>query len=369
MTAARRQRSFLSCILLLLCTACTLRAQSTPHARNVILVMTDGLRWQELFRGADETLLTRDRFYAGRDVTELKQQFLAPTADERRAKLMPFFWSFFPAQGTVFGDGDQGSVASVTNGFNFSYPGYSETLTGHPDPRIHSNDNIPNPNTTVFEFLNHQPGFSGQVAAFGAWDVFAGIFNAQRCGFPVNAGYAPLLAAHSPRIDLLNAMKLDAPRNWPDEPYDSPVFETALEYIRIQHPRVLFLSLGETDEWAHAGNYGEYLLAAHRADSYLQRLWTALQSMPEYRGNTAIVFANDHGRGNGPDTWKGHGEKIPESKNIFIALAGPGVPNRGVLSNVPAVTQSQVAATLAQLVGEDWRAAEPAAGMPLPLLP
>ena len=278
MTVARRQRSFLSCILLLLCTACTLRAQSTPHARNVILVMTDGLRWQELFRGADETLLTRDRFYAGRDVTELKQQFLAPTADERRAKLMPFFWSFFPAQGTVFGDGDQGSVASVTNGFNFSYPGYSETLTGHPDPRIHSNDNIPNPNTTVFEFLNHQPGFSGQVAAFGAWDVFAGIFNAQRCGFPVNAGYAPLMAAHSPRIDLLNAMKLDAPRNWPDEPYDSPVFETALEYIRIQHPRVLFLSLGETDEWAHAGNYGEYLLAAHRADSYLQRLWTALQS-------------------------------------------------------------------------------------------
>ena len=147
-------------------------------------------------------------------------------------------------------------------------------------------------------------------------------------------------------------MKLDAPRNWPDEPYDSPVFETALEYIRIQHPRVLFLSLGETDEWAHAGNYGEYLLAAHRADSYLQRLWTALQSMPEYRGNTAIIFANDHGRGKRPrHLERPNGEKIPESKNIFIALAGPGVPNRGVLSNVPAVTQSQVAATLAQLVG------------------
>jgi hypothetical protein len=29
---------------------------ATPKTRNIIFVSTDGLRWQEVFRGADETL-------------------------------------------------------------------------------------------------------------------------------------------------------------------------------------------------------------------------------------------------------------------------------------------------------------------------
>ncbi|MGI8992391.1 MAG: hypothetical protein ACR2I2_22775, partial [Bryobacteraceae bacterium] len=41
----------------------------------------------------------------------------------------------------------------VTNGLNFSYPGYSETLCGFADPRIKSNDKVPNPNVTVLEWL------------------------------------------------------------------------------------------------------------------------------------------------------------------------------------------------------------------------
>ncbi len=80
-------------------------------------------------------------------------------------------------QGQIFGNRDVGSESQVTNGLNFSYPGYNETLTGFADPRIHSNDNVPNPNVTVFEWLNAKPAFTGKVAAFGAWDVFNGIFN------------------------------------------------------------------------------------------------------------------------------------------------------------------------------------------------
>ncbi len=344
-----------------------LAGQQSSKAKNVILVMTDGLRWQELFRGADERLLTPNRYYDGRDVSNLRAQFLAPTAQERRQKLMPFFWSFFTSKGVIFGDQDEGSLASVTNGFNFSYPGYSETLTGHPDPRIHSNDNIPNTNTTVLEFLNHRPGFEGKVAAFGAWDVIGGAVNARRCGCTVNTGYDALLSPQSPQLELLNRIKQDAPRIWDDEAFDSPVFETTMEYIRLQHPRVLFLSLGETDDWAHGGNYGEYLQSAHRVDQYLRRLWTALQSMPQYRENTAIIFTTDHGRGNGPDTWKSHGEKLPESKDIFIALGGTGIPRKGLLKQVSPVTQNQIAATLVNIAGENWNAAEPKAGMPLEL--
>jgi hypothetical protein len=37
--------------------------------------------------------------------------------------------------------------------------------------------------------------------------------------------------------------------------------------------RALFLSLGETDEWAHMGRYDLYVRAAHRFDQYVKALW------------------------------------------------------------------------------------------------
>jgi Type I phosphodiesterase / nucleotide pyrophosphatase len=338
-------------------------AGAKPH---VILVMTDGLRWQEVFRGADASLLVPKRYYAGRSVKELQEKYLAATAEERRERLMPFLWKTVIPQGQMYGDRDQHSDASVTNGFNFSYPGYNETLTGHPDPRVNSNDNVPNPNVTVLEWLNKQAGLQGQVAAFGAWNVIAAIVNAGRCGFTVDAGYAPLMMTPmTPRLELLNAWKAETPQVWDGEPFDAPTFNTAMEYIREKKPRVLFLSLGETDEWAHAGNYGEYLNAAHRVDGYLERLWTALQAMPEYRGNTTLIFMPDHGRGSGPEDWTSHGQKIPDSKYIFMGFMGPKTPALGNRANVPAVTQSQVAATLGKFLGLDWNAEEPKAGVPV----
>jgi len=38
------------------------QAQSPDDAR-VVLVMTDGMRWQEVFRGADATLLVPERYF------------------------------------------------------------------------------------------------------------------------------------------------------------------------------------------------------------------------------------------------------------------------------------------------------------------
>ena len=344
------------------------RPKTDPPAHNVVLVMTDGLRWQELFHGADAALLTPDRYYDHRSVDDLRKQFLAPTAEERRKLLMPFVWGTLVPQGEMFGDRDLGSDASVTNGFNFSYPGYSETLTGHGDPRIASNDNVPNPDETVLEWLNKQPGLEHSAAAFGAWAVINGIVNKDRCGFPVNAGYdALLMQPMTPRLALLNEQKADAPRVWDDEPFDAPEFATAMEYVEAKHPRVLFISLGETDDWAHSNNYGEYLLSAHRVDAYLQQLWTKLQSMPQYRGHTALIFTTDHGRGADAEGWKSHGHQLPESKYIFIGLLGAGITPARPQAQAAPVTQSQIAATMAALLGRNWNAAEPLAGKPLPL--
>ena len=133
-----------------------------PQDRNatshVILVMTDGLRWQEVFRGADENLLTPKQYFNGRSVKELKEKYLAATAEERRERLMPFLWKTMVSQGQMYGDRDAHSDAFVTNGFNFSYPGYNEIFTGQPSVAINSNDYGIDPNKNIFDFLG-QNGF------------------------------------------------------------------------------------------------------------------------------------------------------------------------------------------------------------------
>ena len=142
---------------------------------------------------------------------------------------------------------------------------------------------------TVLEWLNRKRAFSGRVAAFGAWDVFPYILNAPRAQFLVNAGFDPLNAiGRTPTVDLLNHLKTETPSAWDEEPYDSLTFYTALEYLKARKPRVLFLSLGETDEWAHGGNYVAYLTAAQRVDTYLKMLWETVQSMGQYRNKPRL---------------------------------------------------------------------------------
>jgi hypothetical protein len=345
------------------------QAPAAHKTENVIVVMIDGMRWQEVFRGADPELIKTlgpDALGSPQERAARAQQlYWRASASERRQALMPFLWNVMSVQGQIFGNRDMGSDSHVTNGLNFSYPGYSETLTGFADPRVHSNDNIPNPNVTVFEWLNAKPAFAGTVAAFGAWQVFQGIFNKQRCGFVVNAGYDPLTEIPAtPELAVLNTLKAETVRIWPDEAFDPIPFHTAVEYLKVKKPRLLFVGLGETDDWAHAGSYAEYLNAAHLADDYVRQLWELVQSMPEYRGKTAMIVLPDHGRGAGAK-WTDHGEKIPESRETWMAFLGPDTPALGERKAVGAVTESQVAATLAALLGEDYHAAVPSSGAPI----
>jgi hypothetical protein len=334
--------------------------------QNILFVMTDGLRWQELFSGADEALMNKENGNVA-DAAALRKAYWRTTPEERRAALMPFFWSTIAKQGQVFGDPSRQCIVSVTNGLNFSYPGYNEVLTGYPDPRIDSNDKKPNPNVTVLEWLHRKEAYRGKVAAFSAWDVFPSIFNRERCGFPVNSGYEPFTAGPAtPKIELLNILKRETPRKWEEEPFDAIPFHTAMEYLRVKKPRILFVSLGETDDWAHEGNYAEYLHAANRADLYLKTLWETVQKMPQYRGKTSLVFTTDHGRGGAPTGWKGHGKSVSGSDRIWFAVMGPDTPAAGIRENLAGLTQGQAAATVAALLGENYNAFAAAAAPPYP---
>ncbi len=347
---------------LLLWSAILLPAQ-THKTENVIFVMSDGLRTQEIFGGLDDGLLPSDEKIADR----MKKNYWRDSPAGRRAALMPFLWGEIATHGQIYGNRELGSEARVTNTMFFSYPGYSEIFCGFADPGIDSNDKKLNPNITVFEWLNNKPAFHGKVAIFGAWDTFRYIVNAERSGIPVNDGWSPLTTIPTtPELALLNRLKADGPRVWDDEPFDFLPYYTAIEYIKAKKPRVLYLSLGETDDWAHAGNYSQYVEAAHRVDAYLKGLWETVQSMPQYRGKTTLIFSPDHGRGDGPVAWKSHGKKIPDSKYIWMAFLGPDTPPLGERSKIEAVTQSQIAATLAALLGEDYAGAVPNAGKVIP---
>jgi hypothetical protein len=338
--------------------------------RNVVVVMLDGVRWEEVFRGADPKLINKKgprMLGASEKRTALaKELYWRDDPIQRRQLLMPFLWDEFAAQGQIFGNRDLGSDSHVKNHERFSYPGYNETLTGRPDDRhIHSNQNIPNPNVTVLEWLNHKPEFQGKVAAFGAWKVFDGIFNRQRCGFLVNSGYDLIdEESRSPQLNLLNQLKEKSPRVWLDESFDSLPFYTAMEYVRLKKPRVLFIGLGETDNWAHMGSYPEYLNAVHRDDQYLSELWTQLQSMPEYRDQTTLIVLPDHGRGSGP-LWRLHALPVPGAGQTWMAFLGPDTPPMGERRMAASVTDSQIAATIAAALGEDYNAEMTKAGTPI----
>ncbi|HYL71965.1 MAG TPA: alkaline phosphatase family protein, partial [Candidatus Dormibacteraeota bacterium] len=147
---------------------------------------------------------------------------------------------------------------------------------------------------------------------------------------------------------------------------DSFMQVTLLDSLKKTQPRVLFVGYGETDNWGHAGRYDLLLHAAHNFDRFLAELWNTLQQMPAYRDSTTFIITCDHGRGSGLTEWKEHGVEQKGSENVWIALMGPDTAPLGERTNTPEVHQAQIAATLAALLGANYRQAVPAAAPPLP---
>jgi hypothetical protein len=341
------------------------RSPVQTRTRNVLLVTIDGYRWQEIFGGADRALMNRQNGGVA-DPALLNTEFAAPTPQLRRKLLMPFVWDVIASKGQLFGNALAGSDVKVTNGKNFSYPGYNEILTGAADPAIDSNEKMPNRNVNVLEWLNRRDEFRGRVAAFGSWDVFPFILNQERSKLPVTAGWQPLSGnGLTAEERLIGRLLTETPRLWSDCCYDCFTFRAALEYFKRQRPRVLFIGFGETDEFAHSGQYDQYLRSAHRNDEYLRQLWETVQALPEYHGSTTLIVTADHGRGDAPLEWKNHGADVRGSQRIWIAIIGPDTAALGERTNHEPLFQGQVAATVAALLGLDYQAFSAKAAPPI----
>ena len=336
-------------------------AQAAVKSKNVFLITTDGLRWEEVFQGADKAMFTKEYGNIS-DTNKALATYWRETPEARRELLMPFLWKEIAARGQVWGNRTKKSDVRVSNGRNFSYPGYNEFLTGYADPKIDSNDKKLNANTNVFEWLHAQPDFKGRVAAVINWDVLPWILNGPRAGFPIWSGFE--CPEGTTRLEVPAALTEMVERSktvWGGVLLDTFVGFAAKHAVKTIRPRAMYVSYGETDDWAHEGAYERYLKAAREFDRFIGELWQLVQSMPEYRDTTTFIITVDHGRGPAPVAWKNHGASIADSAYMWFAIIGPNTQPLGERSNTPVITQSQIAATVAATVGLDFKSVSTAA--------
>lgn len=361
----------------LILAAATLCSSVTYAASNVVVVTIDGLRWQEVFSGADSKLIEHKDFV--KDPAQLKQAYWDDNTQTRREKLMPFLWQTIAKQGVVVGNRELGSKMSVANDWYFSYPGYNEILTGQADPEIDSNALENNKNVTFLEWLNNKPAYGQKLAAFGSWDAFPYIFNEQRSGLYVNATFDSYhIQPQSAEMALLNELQAQTPSPWQNVRTDSFTYRFAKDYLTHIQPKAMVISLGETDDFAHEGHYDRYLHATKRTDAYLEDLWHTIQSTPGYRNNTTLLIVTDHGRGYNADDWQHHASKkavsgymkklshfqqgIIGADEIWMAAIGPDIKPLGELKAHKEFKQDQIAATALTILGENPQQFNPQAG-------
>ncbi len=296
--------------------------RATTYAPNLIVITTDGLRWQELYQGIDTAIAHNPTYNQGDSVGIYNAYNNKP--------IMPFVTNTISKYGQLWGNRSLGNNVQVSNPYWFSYPGYSELLCGLVDDSINRNTYANNPHRNILDYLHQQPAYRGKVAAFGAWYAFRHILHKPTAKYPITAAFDTYTNPASSQAALLNKLNNEAYKPFDtDECLDVITHNMALDYLKTKQPKVLYIAYGETDEWAHEGKYKAYLHAAAQVDKYIQEIWNYVQSNVKYKGNTILLITTDHGRGIGNE-WTNHNSKTQHSNETWFAIMGPGIPALGV---------------------------------------
>lgn len=333
---------FFLLMLLLLGISNSSKAQKNNSTEKLVVVTLDGLRWQEVFQGADPGLINNPSYYSeNNNPNKLKEEFWADTEAVRREKLMPFFWNELVGVGQLYGNREFENFVNVSNPYWFSYPGYNEIWTGYPDTLVDSNKHGYNSNVNVLEFINQQEGFHNNITAFTSSKFFEKIFNIKRNNLIVEAGF----------------------KN------DSITYNKAKDYLKEYHPRVTYIAFGGTDHHAHQKEYDQYLHYANLADALIGDLWRYLQQDDFYKDKTTLLVTVDHGRGIGKD-WHTHGahNNIEHGDEIWFAVAGPDINPTGEQKEPVQIYQEQFAKTMAAILGLNFNPDHPVGDVIQPVL-
>ncbi len=254
------------------------------HASPVVLVTIDGVRWQDVYASVDES---------------------------SGAGAMPVLRDLIAREGAMLGAPGYGRIDA--SGPNFvSMPGYTEIFTGQPATCRDNDCGRPEQPT----FLEELASRGAKVAVFASWEKVGSAVAHTTPAFFVSAG--------RPEGDTQKPF----PGGGAYRP-DPSTMEQSLAYLRESQPDVLVVSLGDTDEYAHAGNVRGYTDARTRADAFIGRINATLATMGERGASTHLFVTTDHGRSQG---WSEHGERYPESARVWLAAMGPRIAGRGFVA-------------------------------------
>ncbi|MFO0679535.1 MAG: sulfatase-like hydrolase/transferase [Polyangiaceae bacterium] len=278
----------------------------------VVLVTLDGARWQELFLGTDE------------------KRTKPGEPHESPAALFPNVYRALAGSGCALGAPGHGVVAA--SGPNFvSLPGYTEIFTGRAPVACGDNDCA---RTTIPTILDQAHAMGLSVAAHGSWERLERAATKYPGTFPASFGRGT--AAGDP---------------YPGTGEFRPDRDTAAKALRVledDRPDLLYVGLGEPDEYAHRGDYAGYVGSLRRSDAFLGDLFAALGRMGERGAATHVIVTADHGRA---DDFVNHGGGSPESARVFLLAFGPEVSRRGFVHSRTPRKLGDVAPTLATLLG------------------
>ena len=102
-----------------------------------------------------------------------------------------------------------------------------------------------------------------------------------------------------------------------------------------------------------------------------------VQSTNGYRDNTVLFVTVDHGRGEEPvETWMHHASGfsnsgqhnngVEGSEAVWMAAIGPGIATAGLIeTGGNCLTSNRIAATLLEVLGEDYQRINSTMGAPL----
>jgi hypothetical protein len=320
-----------------------------------VLVTLDGVRIQEIFGGLDEIPAARDALDEYSEMATVRERFGADTPQARRLKLWPNLWGRLVPQGMLLGNPELGSPVTLQNQVAWSSPGYVEMLTGAPRPEVVDNSFTHYPHPTALEYARTALGLEfQQVALIGAWDGFNTSAASRPDAFLMVGAHASVPAPYSsPEIDQLAQLRANVMGLWEEGTDQWLTWKMAQLYLEQQQPRVLWLALGNSDDWSHDDRYDRLLDCLHQQDRILGELWDTLQALDAYRGQTTLLVTTDHGRGRAATDWQEHDSNIPGSHDTWVFAIGPYTPALGEVRNAGAAYQGQLARTLVAAAGLD----------------
>lgn len=142
---------------------------------------------------------------------------------------------------------------------------------------------------------------------------------------------------------------------WNDLVYDSFRQASLMDYLKTHNPRAVFVGFtakltSMPVKAAMTKCYCRSAASMHLLRSCGTRCKAFLHTGARHR----LILTTDHGRGNGLTAWSNHGRSIEGAEDICIAVLGPRTAPLGVLGKDTSVTQSQIAGTVAALIGYDF---------------